>query len=470
MVKTLKNRLDDIFLDEDNIFECNHKNCPNYGNCNDTCDLNILKDELLSNAPDNYTYNLYEKLITSVKDGKNIFITSSAGCGKSYLLKKLNEYIMSLKITATTGFAALNVNGQTLHSFFKVGTFDKSIDECVERILNNVHYLEHYLNLKIVAIDEISMLSSWQLDYLNEVLKRVRNNNSPFGGIQMIFIGDFYQLPPVNTNNNNYNYAFISQTWNNANFTNIVLKHNYRQNEDKKFNEILDNIRAGIITQDDYINLYNRQIPINLDEAAIPMLLPRNAQVKKHNHIKLMQLEGELINIPATFTTQLNKNNEKQRALFEQFKTTVINSANIEENLQLKINAKVMITKNLQNGLVNGSTGYVTDITEKYIEVTVKDVPYKIERITETMKDDNDKILVSMRQFPIKLAFAVSIHKSQGATLESAFMDCNGIFEVGQFYVGISRVKSLDGLYLKNFDINKILYHPLVKQFYETLI
>ena len=178
----------------------------------------------------------YLKILTLLENGENVFLTGFAGTGKSYILNKLKEYFKKkLTITSTTGIAAVNVKGQTLHSWAGVGLCRNTVYNTVEKIKKRPTQYRQIMNCKILAVDEISMLNIEAFEYINEVLREVRECNDPFGGIQVFFIGDFFQLPPVEKEGEIRHYCFDSPVWDKLGLKNVVLKKNYRQNEEKTY-------------------------------------------------------------------------------------------------------------------------------------------------------------------------------------------------------------------------------------------
>lgn len=408
-------------------------------------------------------------------DGASVFMTGPGGSGKSFLIRHIYEDAISkglkIKVTAMTGCAAilLQCNASTIHSWAGIGIADKSVDYYVSSIRKNRRYREKWLKTDILIIDEVSMMSKQLFDKLNEIGKKIRMNDRPFGGIQLIFSGDFYQLPPIIKDEND-GFCFESDEWNNV-FTNqIELKVNYRQ-EDKVFVKILKNLRKGKIKKK-HVELLREYVGREVGDTLLvkPIkLYPINNKVNAVNKKELDKLETKEYEFEIEINNNIKNNRVKKTDIdreVDYLKKNIFNN----ENLKLKIGAQVMCTYNLNVsiGICNGSLGIITNI--------VNDTPVVlfnngVEMNMERKKYESENIEgLSISQYPLVLAYAISIHKSQGTTLDSAEIDIgNSIFECGQIYVALSRLKSLDGLYIKHFDPNKIYVNELVKNYYNNL-
>ena len=408
-------------------------------------------------------------------DGANIFMTGPGGSGKSFLIRHIYEDAISkglkIKVTAMTGCAAilLQCNASTIHSWAGIGIADKSVDYYVSSIRKNRRYREKWLKTDILIIDEVSMMSKQLFDKLNEIGKKIRMNDRPFGGIQLIFSGDFYQLPPIIKDEND-GFCFESDEWNNV-FTNqIELQVNYRQ-EDKIFVKILKNLRKGKIKKK-HVELLKEYVGREVEDTLLvkPIkLYPINNKVNAVNKKELDKLETKEYEFEIEVNNNIKNIKVKKTDIDREtdyLKKNIFNN----ENLKLKIGAQVMCTYNLNVsiGICNGSLGIVTNILNDTPVVLFNN---GVEMNMERKKYESENIEgLSISQYPLVLAYAISIHKSQGTTLDSAEIDIgNSIFECGQIYVALSRLKSLDGLYIKHFDPNKIYVNELVKNFYENI-
>ena len=388
------------------------------------------------------------------KQNYNIFITGGAGTGKSFITKYLKDHVNtgSLAITSTTGISALNIGGITLHSWGGIGydTDTNDISGFVRNIQNNYIKLNNYLYTKFLIIDEVSMLDSTILEFLNSVAKKIRENNEPFGGIQLVLIGDFYQLPPVNSSK----FAFHANCWNEIVDYTIILKDIYRQEDDMLVNT-LNKIRRGKI--DDSVVATIEKCSEMIDGETYTHLYPNKSNVHVKNILELGKIQGKILEIKTKIKYK-NKSNKLQ---------AYPTHSNIPESILLKTGAFLMLTTNLdiKNGLVNGTQGIFQGFSESNLifETSGK-------RNLVPIKSYNFENYC-LEQYPVTLAWAITIHKSQGMGIEYLSVDVgDSIFEDGQSYVALSRSRTLLGLHIKNFSKKSIKCNSQVKKFYSNLV
>lgn len=411
------------------------------------------------------------KILTLLKNGENVFLTGFAGTGKSYILNKLKEYFKKkLTITSTTGIAAVNVKGQTLHSWAGVGLCRNTVFNTVEKIKKRPTQYRQIMNCKILAVDEISMLNVEAFEYINEVLREVRECNEPFGGIQVIFIGDFFQLPPVEKDGEIRHYCFDSPIWNKLGLKNVVLKKNYRQNEEN-FIIALAHMRENCLETKDIQLLKTRCVED--ENSDILHIFSTNEEANRYNLAKFNMIEEPARIFVAEDGvyrgTKFVKDGftESESYILEIFSR----NCRAEKEIALKLGARVMLLVNMDfnKGLINGACGVIEGfnqdtITIKFDNGIVSSIPKHTFEYYY-----NDRVVAERSQFPLRLAYGITIHKSQGMTLDRLVVDCSRIFERGQSYVAMSRVKTLEGLYLKNFEPEKVLVDNRVAEFYENL-
>ncbi len=417
--------------------------------------------------------DVYNKILNLLKRGDNVFLTGFAGTGKSYILNKLKDkFKKKLTITSTTGIAAVNVKGQTIHSWAGVGLCKNSVSKTVEKIRGRISTLRQILNCKILAIDEISMLNIETFEYVNEVLKEIRENNEPFGGIQVLLIGDFFQLPPVEEESLERKYCFDSCLWEELNLQNVVLKKNYRQNEEK-FVTALAHMRTNCLEVEDIELLDTRNTDLDTSETDILHIFSTNNEANQYNITKFNRIDEPIRILEAQDGVYRGNKpvyddfNESEKYILEIFSK----NCRAEKEIALKLGAKVMLLVNMDfnKGLINGSCGTIMKFNENSISIKFDNgaeanIPkHKFEYYY------NDRIVAERTQYPLKLAYGITIHKSQGMTLDNLVVDCSRIFERGQAYVAISRVKTLAGLYLKNFEPQKVLVDNHVAEFYQNI-
>lgn len=385
-----------------------------------------------------------------LKTGANVFLTGSAGAGKTYTLNQYIHYLKARKvpvaITASTGIAATHMNGMTIHTWAGIGIKDQLDSTDLARMFERKYLRTHLDKVQVLIIDEISMLHAKQLELVNQVLQYFKGNQLPFGGIQVVVSGDFFQLPPVGKpdESNRDKFAFMSKAWVEAKFSVCYLTEQYRQ-DDQELNQILNEIRSESISSQSIEWL--QQSRNNLLDDDITKLYTHNADVEQINQRFLNGLDKD----GQMYTAEL-KGNEKMLM-------TLAGSVRAPEKLVLKLGAKVMFVKNnFENGYINGTlgevVGFVSDAEHANLpKVRLRDGSHVI-AAPEVWSVDNDggKPLATFSQVPLCLAWAMTVHKSQGMTLEAAEIDLSNTFEKGQGYVALSRLKSLSGLRLLGFN------------------
>lgn len=404
----------------------------------------------------------------------HLFITGKAGTGKSTLLQLFRQTTRKkVVVLAPTGVAALNVRGQTIHSFFAFPARPLSTKEIHPRRDKRL-----YKHLEMIIIDEISMVRADLLDNMDYFLRINRGNELPFGGVQMVFFGDLFQLPPVVSSPEEKQYFssvyptpyFFSAGVFNRGFSleMIELRKVYRQ-ESRHFLRLLDAIRTGDIDADDLEDLNIRYLPEQDPGAYFVTLSPRNALVDQLNQRKLMELSGEAFTFNAEISGEFDP---------RQFPADL--------SLQLRRGAQVMFLKNDPEGaFVNGTIGQVMEVDDSEIKVeieatgsgtpqtiTLTPFTWEILRYTLTAQEQIEtSVIGSFKQYPVRLAWAITIHKSQGKTFDRVIIDMGqGAFETGQTYVALSRCRSLEGIILRRpLTRRDVLVDERVIAFYDQL-
>jgi len=410
-----------------------------------------------------------EEALNSMKNGLNIFLTGPGGTGKSFLIKKFLEDMNNDEtfVTSTTGISSLLINGTTLHSYAGIGLGDKSEDFYVEKILKNQKLKKRWLTTKVLIIDEISMLEPDLLDKLELIARKVRKIDKKFGGIQLILSGDFLQLPPVSCEN----FCFESKSWSNLidkifYFTEIIRQ------DDKIFQNVLNKIRLGII-DDEVKSTLRMCINKNTETLLIEPthLYSRRDMVKTYNtqKLNLLKQNNKIYVFKSTFDYQNIKDEFKQ-----QYEDMINKVVDINDEIELTIDTQVMLTVNgLDDNLANGSVGKIIKFEDEYPIVQFSNgIVKKIIEFSWSLNDTKDKKEpnITKKQLPLILAWAITIHRAQGATLDYVYTDIgNSIFEFGQAYVTLSRVKTLDGLFIKNIKFKRIKANPKVIDFYKKI-
>lgn len=399
-----------------------------------------------------------EQLLELYEQGENVFVTGQAGVGKTHLLNNLVSYLKKKRrkyeLAASTGVAAINIKGTTVHRLFGIGISNSISDyeDAINResifygMIKKAH--RRIEEADVIIIDEISMISASLLELLHHVCSEATGKLKPFGGKQVIIFGDFLQLPPINDK-----FAFESDLWKYAKFTNFYLTEVFRQHDDG-FIDVLSKIREGDIDEN-ITNFLSSKIQPDINTYDYTKLYARNEAVDKENSRLLDQLVGKT----ETYKAEVRGSN------------SIIKKMITPETLTLKIGAKVMSTVNHEKlAYVNGSLGIVTNVNKKYVEVKF-DNGFK-EKIYhyEWEEYDGQDIVATFKQIPLKLAYAITIHKSQGQTIDGdLFIDANGIFEEGQLYVALSRVRDHHRLVISNLNNEMFKTNLKAKQFYDGL-
>jgi ATP-dependent DNA helicase PIF1 len=393
----------------------------------------------------------------------NFIITHNTAVIKMFM--KLYQKHRQIAVTSTTGTSALLLNGTTVHSYLGVGYGNGSIKSIVDKIYQWAWLKKRWNMLECLFIDEISMLDPELFDKLEEIARIVRRNNEPFGGIQIVLSGDFLQLPCVGTNN----FCFEAKSWNKCIKRTVYLNEIMRQG-DNTFQEVLNKVRVGNIDEQ-VKNVLNSRIGAKLNnEFGIKPtgLYSQNNDVDLINDEELDELAAdgrqfyeykmEVVFYPGV---------TNKTASLDKFKKYCI----APETLQLCIGAQVMLLKNLDisNGLANGSRGVVTGFISDMPLVKFLNGEERLMEQNVWEIEENDKKILRAQQIPLKVAYAISIHKSQGCSLDYAEIDLAGVFEYGQAYVALSRVKSLEGLSIIDVDYDCIEAHPKATAYYESL-
>lgn len=384
-----------------------------------------------------------DKAIEIMLRGENVFLTGEPGAGKTYTLNKFIEQAqeqgLRIAITASTGIAASHIGGVTIHSWSGLGIKDSIKDHELDAMSYNQRIMERYNRCDVLIIDEISMLHGSRLDMVDRACRWIRRKEDvPFGGLQVILVGDMFQLPPVTRGSVKADYAHQSSAWKHANLTPCYLTEQHRQGADDDLLEILRSMRQGGITPEQRKTLESRA-GLEADDS-ITRLYTHNVDVDSLNNRKLHELGNGIV----TFHMS-SKGNDYT---IDKMKRNLL----APEKLELAEGAEVMfVANNFDNGFVNGTRGQIVgfDMDGDPIVKTTDDLRITVERHTWRQFNDTGKFVeAEVSQYPLRLAWAVTVHKSQGMSLDAAEIDLSKAFVPGMGYVALSRVRSLDGLYL----------------------
>ena len=398
-----------------------------------------------------------EQALAILESGKSVLLTGAAGTGKTYVLNKFirraKKRGKSVAVTATTGLAATHLNGTTIHAWSGIGVQDALDKHALAKISSSRQDLIRKADL--LVIDEISMLHDFRLDMVDEILRGVRDSVEPFGGLQVVLCGDFFQLPPVNRKDSRQgSFITSSGVWLQGNFEVCYLQKQYRQSEDQSYADILNGIRKGVLARSQLDALQARAQAVEDPFATKTQLLTVNVDVEQANERQLITLDGEV------HEYQMETTGGKR------YVEQLMRSCLAPEVLRLKKGAVVMCIKNAHDRkYANGSLGTVVDFDSADYPVVEL-----VNGRTVTLKPeswelmDGDKRRAQIMQLPLRLAWAITVHKSQGMTLDAARIDLSRAFVEGMGYVALSRVRSLKHLILDGLNGMALRVSPLARQ------
>ena len=410
-----------------------------------------------------------QEALSILQTGANVFLTGEPGSGKTHTI---NQYVSYLRlhgvepaITASTGIAATHISGMTIHSWSSIGVKQELTAHDLDRIAQNERVVRRVSRAKVLLIDEVSMLSAQTLGLVDKVCRELKDPEKAFGGLQVVLVGDFFQLPPIarrETENGvrlafenapqdpRAQFAYHSPSWVAAKPVVCYLTEQHRQ-EDATFLGILSALRNGSFTKEHEAHLAARRVSNREEQKNTTKLFSHNADVDQVNETQLEKLPGS----PRVFA--MKKHGAK--ASVDMIKKSCLSP----ERLLLKTGAKVMFTKNSPEGrYVNGTTGEVVgfDGMQGYPRVKIRSGRVLAVEPAEWAMEAEGRALARIEQIPLRLAWAITVHKSQGMSLDTAFIDLTQAFEYGQGYVALSRVRTLEGLQLAGWNAQALRVHP----------
>lgn len=397
--------------------------------------------------------------LKKLNKSNNIFLTGPAGSGKTLLLKRYmrDKNHQKNPIVASTGAAAILIGGRTFHSFFGLGIMKDGYEKTVKRASTNDWIISRLGKVDSIVIDEISMLSGTVLKAAEEITRKARFRKEPWGGVRVIVVGDFAQLPPVKQYEQDRDWVFRNPVWQQSSFTPVMLKKVIRT-ADASFIHILHQIRKGIVDDEvtDFLDSRTMKVPDNFDGTR---LYPRRSAVERYNLKKLAEIDNKEVAISTTYKGK------------DKFIEMLKKQAPIPEIIRLKKGALVMIRSNdPDRRYVNGSLGTIKEVTPESICVKLHaGFDIEIEQKSFSFLNSEGKEVASATNYPLNLAWAVTIHKSQGATIDKVYVDLKYLWEPGQAYVALSRVKSSEGLFIADWTPSSIRADPAVLEFYDGL-
>jgi hypothetical protein len=398
-----------------------------------------------------------------LKTGKNVFVTGPAGSGKTHLInsyiKYLREHDIDMGITASTGIAATHMGGMTIHSWAGIGIAASLTQGDLENMFEKSYLAKRFERVKVLIIDEVSMLHHFRFDLVNKVLQNMKGNPRPFGGVQVVLCGDFFQLPPVSRKGEpETHFIYNSESWKESNFTICYLSEQYRHKDDTVLS-ILNEIRRGDVS-DGSRELLESRFNKRTTDFEPTRLFTHNADVDTLN-------DDELAKLKSDEETDYYMDTKGRDLLVAALKKSCL----APEVLRLKVGARIMCVKNnFEEGYVNGTLGVVISCKENQDPVirTARGAVIKIERAKWSIEEDG-KVKAEITQYPLRLAWAITVHKSQGMSLDAVEVDLSKSFEPGMGYVALSRVRSLEGLTILGMNETALSVHNEVLEFDATL-
>lgn len=390
-----------------------------------------------------------------LKMGHNVFLTGAAGSGKTYVLNQYLDYLrkhhVDVGITASTGIAATHMNGVTIHSWSGLGIRDSITEKEVEELYEKAYLKRRITNTDVLVIDEISMLNAGQLDAVDAICRRFKESSQPFGGIQVVLSGDFFQLPPVSQGDVTVGFVTESNAWHALDINVCYLEEQHRHEDDDLIG-ILNQIRTNTVTEDVW-ELLRTCYKRSFHEGMIPTkLYTHNVDVDMINTKELEALDEE------ARTYEMYGDGSKGLV------TSLKKSCLAPETLELKVGATVMFVKNnFEVGYVNGTLGTVIDFDASGLPVVETFSGDEIVASHESWSiTEGGEELAAISQVPLRLAWAITVHKSQGMSLDASVMDLSKSFVAGMGYVALSRVRSLKGLCLMGLNETALQVNPYV--------
>ncbi|EKE11074.1 MAG: hypothetical protein ACD_15C00140G0002 [uncultured bacterium] len=397
-----------------------------------------------------------------LKLGHNVFLTGPAGSGKTYLLNQYIDYLkeknIGVAITASTGIAATHMNGQTIHSWSGMGISEALSEEDMTKLTKKHYHRQKFKKAKVLIIDEVSMLHAHQLDLVDSICKKFKDPFLPFGGLQVILCGDFFQLLPVAKYGRKPEFVIQSDSWEEMNPKICYLEEQHRQ-EDGQMLRILKDIRSRSCDEKTLKLILSRENKAIKNSITPTRLFTHNADVDAINNLELRKINEE------------SKIFEMTAAGIDNLIMTLKRGCLAPETLVLKKGAVVMFVKNnFERGYVNGTLGKVLGFDGMGLPVVKTFSGKEIMVIPEKWSIEEDDVpLASITQMPLRLAWAITVHKSQGMTLDAVEMDLSKAFEYGMGYVALSRARTLEGIKLLGINKAALEVNPEVYEMDKTL-
>ncbi len=394
-----------------------------------------------------------------LKTGQNVFLTGAAGSGKTYVLNQYINYLrkegVEVAVTASTGIAATHLGGTTIHSWSGIGVRDRMTKSDLDALEEKSYLWKRFEHTRVLVIDEVSMLHHFRLDLVDTVCRAMRRRpEEPFGGLQVVLCGDFFQLPPVSRMGEpQAQFVHRSEAWTRMQLRVCYLEEQHRQ-DDEAFVRLLNNIRDTEVSEESYELLQSRFQKESTLKVRPTQLYTHNIDVDTINDAELAKLPGVVHEYRMTDSGK------------EHIVATLKKSCLAPERLRLKKGAQVMFVKNgFEQGYANGTLGTIIDfdMMGNPVVETAKGKRIAADKVDWKVAEEN-RVLASIEQLPLRLAWAITVHKSQGMSLDAVRVDLSKSFEPGMGYVALSRVRSLAGLTLLGLNDVALRVHPEVTE------
>ncbi len=391
--------------------------------------------------------------------GENIFLTGGAGSGKSYVIKEFMQKIdpKQMPILASTGAAAVLLGGRTFHSFFGLGIMEGGASATFQRVMNDARTMKRLRQVEGVIIDEISMIPGEAFKLAEQLSQLAKESTLPWGGMRIIAVGDFGQLPPVTKAGQKRDWCFLTDAWIRTDFQNCSLHFNQRIQDDQ-FLKVLSDVRDGKVTPlvKDFLEQHTQD---HDEDHPGTRLFPRRDLSENYNQKKLSEISETEYIVDSIYIGE------------QRYIDILGKSAPVPAQLKLKVGCRILFLKNdPQKKYVNGTRGTLVHYESDHLIVRKESGrEIKVEKISFSLLDADGNVKASVIQYPLNLAYATTIHKSQGATLDELWCDLGSLWEPGHAYVALSRLREPSGLHIVRWSQRSFIVDPAVQKFYQNL-